>query len=91
MRPNHTFAPASDGDAAVRRKSGVGMRTRQLECVRAFQTDRSWYQAYWYPELSPRRQGFVARILAKVFVLFESWATSRPAKQLAAEPEEIRQ
>ena len=88
MTPSHPF---SDGNTAAGRTSDVGIRTRQLECMRAFQTDRSLYEAYWYLEPSPRRQGIVARILARVFVAFESWATLRPAHQFDAEPEEVRQ
>ncbi len=30
--------------------SDAGLRARQLEAMRAFQSGTSWYDAYWYPE-----------------------------------------
>jgi len=33
------------------------------ECPRAFQTDRSWYQEYWYSQAGSRRPSFARRFV----------------------------
>jgi hypothetical protein len=37
--------------------------------MRAFQIDRSWYEAHWYPESQPRGPGIVGRI-SLMFIAF---------------------
>jgi hypothetical protein len=50
MQIDEIKTSASDGISALMNSSDVSMRARQLECMRAHQTGRSWYEAYWYPE-----------------------------------------
>jgi hypothetical protein len=82
VKTNDIYAPASDGSPVEWSTSDVGIRTRQLECMRAFQTGRSWYEAYWFPEPQPRRPGIVSRTLATLVLLFESRATPQPAERI---------
>jgi hypothetical protein len=35
----------------------------RLECRRAFQTDRSWYQAYWYRAPEPLQSKYIATVV----------------------------
>ena len=50
MTANDISPAASHGCPALRTTRDVGIRTRQLECIRAFQTDGSWYETHWYAE-----------------------------------------
>ena len=42
-----------------------------LECPRAFQTDPSWYEAYWYREPEPRRPNLISRSIATLTAAFQ--------------------
>jgi len=83
MKTNDISAPASDGRPVAGKTSNVGIRTRQLECMRAFQAGHSWYEAYWYPQPRPRRPGIVSQTLSMLVVFLERWATPRPAERIA--------
>jgi hypothetical protein len=52
---SNAYAPELDMSAGLT----CNMATRQRECMRAFQTNCSWYQVYWYPEARRRRPGVV--------------------------------
>jgi hypothetical protein len=43
----------------------------RLECPRAFHTDRSWYNAYWYSQPALRRPGLFSRGVARLVVAFQ--------------------
>jgi len=43
----------------------------RLECHRAFQTDPSWYEAYWYPEPAPQRPSFFSRAITSLAAAFQ--------------------
>ena len=75
---------------------------RQLNCapVRAFQTNPSWYEAYWYSKPAPRPSFFnsrVARLIGRFQGLRASFGKfseilhsgpawgSRPSKRLTAQ------
>ena len=46
-------------------------RRTQVRPVRAFQTDPSWYEAYWYSKQAPpRRSSFNSRV-ARLIGMFE--------------------
>jgi hypothetical protein len=51
------YTPGANESAAA----ASNIATRQRQCMRAFQTDGSWYQAYWYPEPQRRRPRVVGR------------------------------
>jgi hypothetical protein len=74
MKTNEIKGRSSDRDSVARTMSDVGIRTRQFDCMRAFQTGRSWYEAYWYPEPQPRHPGIVSTLVA----LLERWNRPRP-------------
>ena len=82
MKTNDISAPASDGSPVAGRTSNVGIRTRQLECMRAFQSGRSWYEAYWDPDPQPRRSDTVSQTRSTLVVLLERWARPRPAERM---------
>ena len=78
MKTNDISAPASDGRPVAGKTSNVGIRTRQLECMRAFQAGHSWYEAYWYPQPRPRRRQTLSMLVA----FLEGLATPRPAERI---------
>jgi hypothetical protein len=86
MKANDIWAPASDECPAPRKTRNAGIRVRQLECMRAFQTGHSWYEAYWYPEPQLRRPGTINRTLSKLVLLLQRWPKSLPSEPMA-EPE----
>jgi hypothetical protein len=43
----------------------------QFECPRAFQTDQSWYEEYWYRDPAPRRPSFFNRSIASLGDAFQ--------------------
>jgi hypothetical protein len=53
----NAYAPELDESAVTT----SNIATRQRQCMRAFQTDCSWYQAYWYPTPQQRRPRAVGR------------------------------
>ena len=67
------------------RTGEVGVWTRQLECMRAFQSGRSWYEAYWYPEPQPQHPGIASRALSTLVLLLERCATPRRAARIGAD------
>jgi hypothetical protein len=71
MRSN-AYPPESDETAAGR----SNIATRQAECMCAFQTERSWYQAYWYPEPRPRAVSSVPTLIAVLSVVVASLLTT---------------
>jgi len=75
MKTNDFGAPALDGSPVA---GNVGIRTRQLECMRAFQAGHSWYEAYWYPQPRPRRRQTLSMLVA----FLEGLATPRPAERI---------
>lgn len=54
--------------------SDAGLRTRQLEAMRAFQAGASWYDAYWYPEHRPQPADAVSRTPSMLRTFWNSWA-----------------
>jgi hypothetical protein len=46
---------------------------RRLKCapVRAFQTDPSWYEAYWYSKPAPRRPRSFNSLVARLLGMFQ--------------------
>jgi hypothetical protein len=43
----------------------------RFECPRAFQTDQSWYEEYWYRDPAPRRPSFFNRSIASLGDAFQ--------------------
>ena len=82
MKTNGVSIPAPDGSPVMSRTSDVGFPTRQRECMRAFQSGRSWYDAYWYPEHQPRQPAAIRRTLSTLVLLWESWAAPRPPERI---------
>lgn len=48
-----------------------------LECPRAFRTDSSWYEAYWYREPVPRHPSLFNRSIARLVDAFQRSAVSQ--------------
>ena len=62
--------------------SDAGLRTRQLEAMRAFQSGTSWYDAYWYPEHRPQRAAAFSRTPSMLRMVRNSWAALRPSERM---------
>ena len=67
MQSNPNAPEFEDSLASTR-----SIATRQRQCMHAFQTDRSWYQVYWYPEPQQRRLGIVGRTFPRLTVFLTS-------------------
>ena len=62
--------------------SDAGLRARQLEAMRAFQSGTSWYDAYWYPEHRPQRAAAFSRAPSMLRMVWNSWAALRPSERM---------